>query len=150
HFFHSPLGFQGQSNKDLVHPGATDDHLDLVDMAENLYAVEALANFMLVPREKPYDTQAQFRMLPNLLPQRLPDMLCTHNDNMAQVVASPPYHAEQFTEDEARENETHTAEAPEIDEHDPRELRLLDKIGGNHQYQGGECRGFQDIPCFAE
>src|SRR5215831_11491243 len=77
-------------------------------------------------------------------------MLCTHNENMAQVVATPPYHAEQFAEDEARENETHTAEAPEIDEHDPRELRFLDKIGGNHQYQGGECRGFQDIPCFAE
>ena len=119
-------------------------------MAQNLYAVEALANFMLVPREKPHDAQSQLRMLPNLLAQRLPDMLCTHNENMAQVVATPPHHAEQFTEDEARENEAHAAEAPEIDEHNTRELRFLEKIGGDHQHQGGECRGFQDITHFAE
>ena len=39
-------------------------------MAQNRYAVEALANFMLVACEKPHDAQAQLRMLPNLLAQR--------------------------------------------------------------------------------
>jgi hypothetical protein len=52
-------------------------------MAQNLDAVEALANFMLVPREKPHNAQSQLWMLPNLLAQRLPDILCTHNENMA-------------------------------------------------------------------
>jgi hypothetical protein len=41
--------------------------LDLVNVAQDLYAVEALANFMLVPREKPHDAQSQLWMLPDLL-----------------------------------------------------------------------------------
>src|SRR5262249_1068197 len=109
-----------------------------------------LANVRLVPREKTHDAQSQLWMVPNLLAQRLPDMLCTHNENMAQVVATSPHHAEQFTEDEAREDEADAAEAPEIDEHDTRELWFLEKIGGDHQHQGGERRGFQDTAHFAE
>src|SRR5262245_41290210 len=109
-------------------------------MAQNLYTVEALANFVLVARQKPHDAQSQLWMLRNLLTQRLPDMLCSHNENMAQVVTTPSYHTEEFTEDETRENEAHAAEAPEIDEHDTRELRLLEKVGDNHQHEGGKRR----------
>src|SRR5215475_13400742 len=89
-------------------------------------------------------------MLANLSAQCLPDMLCAHDENMAQVVATPSHHAEQLTKDEARANEAYAAEAPEIDEHDPRELWFFEKIGGDHQHQGSKRRGFQDITRFAE
>src|SRR5438128_8025794 len=69
---------------------------------------------------------------------------------MAQIVAMPPRHTQQFAKDQARADQPDTAQAPEIDEHDAGEVRVLEKIRRDHQHQRGQRGSLEDITDLAQ